>query len=229
MAASSIRDIFDNLVPGYDQFNSLSSLGFVSHWRREAACLFPTGSFVLDVGTGTGGMAKELARRGCRVVGVDFSERMIQRAKQKLGNHPSIEFAVAAADALPFDSAMFDGITSAFVLRNLYEGGIFQQSLCEFHRVLRPGGQMVHLELTRPPGGTLSLGHRFYLRMVLPLIGRAIFGSRWPRAYLRSTIEKLPSPETICQWLRWGGFDQIGHTPLNGGVAALFVSKKCST
>jgi demethylmenaquinone methyltransferase / 2-methoxy-6-polyprenyl-1,4-benzoquinol methylase len=222
-----IREMFDALVPEYDRFNRLSSLGLDVSWRREVARMFPVEAQVLDVGTGTGDLAKNLIERGCRVVGVDFSERMVLAARKKLGEAPNARFEVARADELPFEPRSFEGITSAFVIRNLHHGEVMSQSLREFYRVLKPGGQMVHLELTRPPQKLLSMGHRAYLRWILPLIGRVNFGERWPKDYLERTIEKFPDPRNVGQQMRWAGFEKIGFYPLSGGIAGLFVGHRC--
>ena len=222
-----IRDMFDALAPGYDQFNRLSSFGLDMRWRREAIRYIKSGSYILDIGTGTGDLAREFIKAGNRVVGIDFSERMVKKAREKYGQDPHVSYMVASSEAIPFEESTFDGVISAFVIRNLYQGGILQSSLRECYRVLKPGGQMVHVELTRPPKGFLLWSHRVYLRTMLPLFGRIVFGSRWPRKYLSSTIEKLPPPMTICHWMKWAGFEEVRHTPLSGGIASLFVGKKC--
>src|SRR5262245_58085754 len=115
-----IREMFEQLVPGYDRFNRLSSLGLDTGWRRELARMFHTGARVLDIGTGTGDLAKELVVRGASVVGVDFSPKMIEAAREKLRGHHQASFEVASADELPFEPRSFDGISSAFVIRNLH-------------------------------------------------------------------------------------------------------------
>jgi demethylmenaquinone methyltransferase/2-methoxy-6-polyprenyl-1,4-benzoquinol methylase len=220
--------MFDALVPDYDRFNRFSSLGLDAAWRRHAAELFEPASHVLDVGTGTGDTAKAVLDHTHGIVtGVDFSEGMISAARKKFDGEPRANFSVGAADNLPFDARAFDGVVSSFVIRNLHHGGVLPQALREFNRVLRPGGQMVHLELTRPPRGFLSWGHRMYLGAALPVIGRAVFGRRWPKNYLSSTIERFPVPLRICQQFRWAGFDKVRHYPLSFGVASLFVGVKC--
>jgi demethylmenaquinone methyltransferase/2-methoxy-6-polyprenyl-1,4-benzoquinol methylase len=179
------------------------------------------------VGTGTGDLAQDLADRGCQVTGADFSERMIQAAREKLSRRSNVRFVVAPADDLPFEPRSFDGVTSAFVVRNLYQGGTMSQSFREFYRVMKPGGQMVHLELTRPRRRLISAGHRAYLRWVLPVIGRLSFGERWPGSYLEETIAKFPEPKNVAQQMRWAGFERTSFYPLSGGIAGLFVGFRC--
>jgi len=218
--------MFEALVPGYDRFNALSSLGLVSHWRKEAVRYFKAGSSVLDVGTGTGGLADRLLKRGCRVTGVDFSEGMVLAAQKRFENRSDVSFVVAGASELPFEGLSFDGLCSSFVIRNLFQGDLLQPSLREFFRVLKPGATMVHLELTRPRRGFISWGHRVYLKYMLPIIGWSVFKNRWPDDYLTQTIHRLPDPGVICQWMRWAGFKDICHYPLTGGIAGLFIAHK---
>lgn len=219
--------MFDELVPEYDRFNRLSSFGLDVLWRKKAASYFKSGFHVLDVGTGTGDLAQQIALQGCRVTGVDFSESMISAARKKSGENPQLNFAVAEANRLPFESMTFGGITSAFVLRNLHRAGILVPSLREFARVIQPEGVMVHLELTRPPKGLLSLGHQAYMKTILPSFGKILFGRRWPKNYLKSSIEEFPTEKTLLQWIRWAGFEQVCHYPLSGGIASLFVAVRC--
>jgi demethylmenaquinone methyltransferase / 2-methoxy-6-polyprenyl-1,4-benzoquinol methylase len=129
MDAAPIRQMFDTLVSGYDRFNALSSMGLDSAWRSRVAQMFSPNGHVLDVGTGTGDLAKTLAVHGCQVIGVDFSPNMITAAKAKLKGFKNISLDVASAEQLPFEPRTFDGITSAFVIRNLNHGGLLAPSL----------------------------------------------------------------------------------------------------
>lgn len=218
-----IREMFEALVPEYDRFNRMSSLGLDVLWRKELVKMFPEEAHVLDVGTGTGDLAKELASSGRKVVGVDFSPKMVAAAREKMAGVANASFEVGRADELFFEPRTFDGISSAFVIRNLHHGGILAPSFREFYRVLKPGGKMIHLELSRPHGGFLSWGHRTYMKTVLPLIGWLNFGNRWPKDYLAKTIENFPEASTLCQQMRWAGFENVCHYPLSGGIAGLYV------
>ena len=219
--------MFDALVPGYDRFNALSSMGLDAGWRAHVSRMFSPNAHILDIGTGTGDLAQALAIHGCQVVGVDFSANMIEAAREKLKAHKNISLEVANAENLPFEPRTFDGITSSFVIRNLNHAGIMPASFREFYRVLKPAGRMVHLELTRPKNPVLAWGHKTYLDWVLPLIGRTVFGNRWPKDYLSKTIEEFPTSESVCQAIHWAGFESACHYPLSGGIASLFIGTRC--
>ena len=218
--------MFNALVPEYDRFNRLSSLGLDTSWRRSVADHFQPSHHVLDVGTGTGDLAKELNRRRVSVVGLDFSEDMVQAAREKLAGKADAQFMVGSAEHLPFAANSFDGVVSAFVVRNIHHGGVLNSSLKEFYRVLRPGGRIVHLELTQPLKGPMLWGYRAYMKTILPSIGWAMFGPRWPKNYLNQTIKNFPPARTLCQWIRWSGFERACHYPLSGGIASLFIGTK---
>lgn len=223
-----VRDMFNSLVPGYDWFNHIGSLGLDGRWRREIL-RYTTGlTPILDLGTGTGDVAYELAKAEATVVGVDFSEHMLKRAQLKYKKQPGLSFHVAEANSLPFEAQTFAGVTSAFLLRNLYAEGVLLGTFKECFRVLRPGGRMIHLELTRPLRRWLAWGHEWYLDAILPKIGRLFFQNRWPGGYLQNTIKQFISPPEVCQNMRWAGFEAISHTHLSGGMAGLFVAHKRS-
>lgn len=222
-----IRDMFDALVPGYDRFNLLSSLGLDAGWRSRVAGIFESGNAVLDVGTGTGDLAKVLGKVGCQVTGIDFAPKMVEAARLKLKPFSNITVQVASADDLPFEPKSFEGITSSFVIRNLHKGGILSHSFREFYRVLKPGGQMVHLELTRPRNPVLAWGHKAYMNSVVPLIGRSVFGGNWPKDYLSETIAHFPESDELCRMIRWAGFERSSFYPLSGGIATLFIGARC--
>jgi demethylmenaquinone methyltransferase/2-methoxy-6-polyprenyl-1,4-benzoquinol methylase len=132
----------------------------------------------------------------------------------------------ASAGGLPFASSKFDAVVSAYVLRNLQQGGLLAESLAEFHRVLAPGGKLVFLDLTRPRFAPLRWGHWIYLKTALPAIGRACFGARWPGAYLRRSIADLPSEDRLRSLWLSAGFRGFNIRPLWGGVVSLFIGSK---
>ena len=218
--------MFDQLVAGYDRFNRLSSLGLDHRWRQAMVDRIPHGARVLDVGTGTGDTALLAASTADRVVGVDFSTGMVEAAKRKnTGTHPP-HWHVADASRLPFKNSSFDVLTSSFVLRNLYRLDLLNASFQEAYRVLVRGGQLLALDLTRPRNTAMAWGHRLYMGTFLPLVGKTLFGKKWPGTYLRTSIQEFPESTEILRRLEEAGFTRARYTPLNGGVAGIFSAAK---
>ena len=170
--AARIRQMFATIVPRYDLVNTLMTLGLDRRWRRATVAMAePAGTIALDIATGTGELAFEMLRAGSRAVfGVDFCREMVQvAARKKAGTHPGrpVLFAAGDAMALPFADSTFDCIVNGFMLRNVAD---LSATFIELFRVLRPGGRLVCLDLTRPRG---PFGRFFYVYIatVVPLIG----------------------------------------------------------
>ncbi len=223
---AKVARLFDELAPAYDRFNLIASFGLDACWRARTASRLPVGGKVLDIGCGTGDLALAAAARvgpGGRVTGVDFSEAMLARARDKAAaaRAGNVEFVKASADDLPFAGGTFDAVVSAFVLRSL--AGIRDRCAREMGRVLRPGGEAFLLELSRPPAPVLRLLHRLYLRFLLPSIGRFSAGPRWPRGYLESTVLEFPDPEDYREWFETAGLKCMSIERLSLGAASLLA------
>ncbi len=218
--------MFGRIVPRYDLLNRLMSLGMDGRWRRAAAAAAqPANCLALDVGTGTGDLALELRRRGAsHVVGADFSSEMLARAgaKATAAGYTEISWALADALALPFPQATFDCVTNAFLLRNL---GDLRAGLAEMARVLKPGGRLVCLDATRPPGLFGSL-YRLYFSRLLPPLAGAISGDRAAYRYLPNSLEGSPKAPELAAILADIGLSDIRFRPLAGGAVALHTGRR---
>ena len=215
--------MFDQIAPGYDARNRLFSVARDHAWRRRAAKranLHP-GETVLDLCTGTGKLAHELlsfTRPGGRVIGIDFSEAMLERARRL---EPEVEFRLGDVSRLNEPDASVDAVTIGFGLRNLVNR---EQALRGIHRVLRPGGRLVILEFAPPPSGLLMRAYRFYLTRVMPAIaGRLSSGERHAYRYLAETVQGFPQPADLAALLERLGF-AVTFEPLTFGIVVLHVA-----
>ena len=219
LEATAVRGMFDRIAPVYDVMNRVMTAGLDQRWRKLAvsAVVWP-GDRVLDACCGTGDLAVEAERRGGRVVGLDFSERMLERARRKSG---TIEWVPGDALALPFADADFDAATVGFGVRNLADlaGG-----LEELARVLRPGGKLAVLEITRPRG-VLKPFFRLWFDVLVPLLGRTLPGGQ-AYTYLPASVRRFPGPDDLSALLEDAGFEAVRYRLLGGGIVALHVGVK---
>ena len=218
-----VRAMFDRIAGLYDRMNTVMTAGLHHQWRRRAAdlaALIP-GNRALDVATGTGDLAVELAKRvapGGEVVGVDFSERMLELARAKA---PSISFELANALALPFDDGQFDAATVGFGARNFAE---LEQGLREMTRVVRPGGRVVVLEITAPRRPPLSSFYELWFDRLIPMLGR-LAGDPEAYSYLPSSVKRFPEPEELSANMWRCGLREIKYILTAGGIIALHAGK----
>jgi demethylmenaquinone methyltransferase/2-methoxy-6-polyprenyl-1,4-benzoquinol methylase len=219
LPAEGVRTMFDRIAPVYDVMNRVMTAGLDVRWRRRAVAkvVWP-GDRVLDVCCGTGDFAVEAERRGGRVVGLDFSVRMLERARRKSG---TIEWVEGDALSLPFADGDFDAATVGFGVRNLED---LEQGLRELRRVLRPGGRVAVLEITRPRG-LLRPFFRVWLDVLVPLAGKALPGGK-AYAYLPASVRRFPGPEDLSLLLERAGFSDVRYELLGGGSVALHTGAR---
>jgi demethylmenaquinone methyltransferase/2-methoxy-6-polyprenyl-1,4-benzoquinol methylase len=225
--------MFARMAPRYDFLNHLLSFSLDHVWRWRTAKRFrhllqrPEARAV-DLCCGTGDLTFALRRATngakCRIVGVDFAQAMLTRARAKARNG-SLQVGFIGGDVLrlPFPDGTFDLATSAFGFRNLanYEKG-FQ----EIARVLRPGGELGLLEFSEPGSGAMEAAFRFYFREILPRVGGAISGSRADYAYLPASVGKFPSKEELTQLMERCGFVDAGFEVFNFGSILLYRARR---
>lgn len=212
-----VRDMFDRITPVYDLMNRVMTLGLDRRWRRlAAAAAVRPGDCVLDACCGTGDLALADLAAGGAVTGLDFSPRMLERARAKSA---AVEWVRGDALALPFADGAFDAATIGFGVRNLSD---LERGLCELRRVLRPGGRLACLEITRPTGA-LRPFFRVWFEGVVPLLGRLIPGGE-AYAYLPASVRRFPGPEELAAICARAGFSQIRWRMLGGGIVALHTA-----
>lgn len=227
--AAYVEDMFGRIAPRYDLMNKIMTGGMDRRWRAitVAETRLPRGGDALDVATGTGDLALALARvagpRG-RVVGVDFTEPMLELARQKARHaRVSVEFRHADALSLPFPAASFDAVTIGFGLRNI---SAVPRVLAEMRRVLRPGGRMACLELTRPRVPLLASGFYAYFEHVVPRLGAVLNGSREAYTYLPTSLRSFPDAATLRGMMVAAGFAPVHMRLLNFGTIAVHVGRR---
>ncbi|MEJ7892606.1 MAG: ubiquinone/menaquinone biosynthesis methyltransferase [Solirubrobacteraceae bacterium] len=208
-----VQAMFDRIAGVYDVMNSVMTAGLHHQWRSRAADLaeLRPGERALDVATGTGDLAIELARRGASVVGSDFSEGMLDRARAKA---PNLQWTWADARALPYEDGEFSATTVGFGARNF---GDLDAGLREMARVVRPGGKVVVLEITVPQRPPLSTFFRLWFDRVVPLLGR--FDDAY--TYLPSSVRRFPGPEELGARLAAAGLVDVRWVLTAGGIIAL--------
>jgi len=211
-----VRAMFDRIAGVYDVMNSVMTAGLHHRWRERAVDLARVGpgSRALDVATGTGDLAIELASRGADVVGSDFSEGMLDRARQKA---PEITWEQGNALALAYPDGEFDAVTVGFGARNFSDLG---QGLREMARVVRPGGRVVVLEITTPTKPPLSTFFSLWFDRIVPLLGR-VTGEDQAYTYLPSSVKRFPGPAELGALMHESGLRDVRWILTAGGIIAL--------
>jgi len=211
--------MFDRIAVVYDRMNAVMTAGMHHHWRARAADLARVGpgDRVLDVATGTGDLAVELASRvgpGGEVVGVDFAEQMLEVARDKA---PAIRFEQGNALALAHDDDSFTASTVGFGARNFDELG---RGLAEMVRVTRPGGRVIVLEITTPQRAPLSWFFGLWFGRIVPGLGR-LAGDPDAYTYLPSSVARFPGPRALAAELACAGLTEVGWLLTAGGIIAI--------
>ncbi len=223
---AQVRAMFDRIAGLYDRMNTVMTAGLHHQWRRRAADMaaLSPGDRALDVATGTGDLALELARRvgpGGEVVATDFSDRMLELARAKAsaraGEGAHVVIRSANALDLPFGDGEFDAATVGFGARNFSD---LEQGLREMARVVRPGGRVVVLEITTPQKPPLSLFFELWFERIVPALGR-LAGDAQAYSYLPNSVRRFPGPRELAETMSRCGLERIRYVLTAGGIIAL--------
>ena len=210
----AVRGMFDRIAPVYDAMNRVMTAGLDRSWRRlTVEAVVQPGDRVLDACCGTGDLAVAAEREGGIVTGLDFSPRMLERARKKSETVTWIEGDLLA---LPFDEGSFDAATVGFGVRNVAN---LEAAFAELHRVLRPGGRLAILEITQPRGGLRPFFSLWFERIV-PLLGKILPGGK-AYTYLPASVRRFPGAEELAALLEQRGFEQVRFRLLGGTIVAL--------
>jgi demethylmenaquinone methyltransferase/2-methoxy-6-polyprenyl-1,4-benzoquinol methylase len=215
LSPEGVRGMFDRIAPVYDLMNRVMTLGLDQRWRRKTVkAVVEPGDRVLDAACGTGDLAIIAAKAGGVVTGLDFAERMLERARRKA---PDLEWLNGDLLALPFDDESFDSATVGFGVRNVAD---LDAAIAELRRVLRPGGRLAILEITRPRG-PLRVFYSLWFDRIVPLLGKILPGGE-AYTYLPASVRRFPGPDELAAQL--AGFRDVHYRLFAGGIVALHTA-----
>jgi demethylmenaquinone methyltransferase / 2-methoxy-6-polyprenyl-1,4-benzoquinol methylase len=219
LSPDGVRTMFDRIAPVYDLMNRLMTAGLDRRWRRLTAdAVVRPGDRVLDACCGTGDLALAAQAAGGTVTGLDFSERMLERARRKSS---SIEWVRGDLLELPFEDHSFDAATVGFGVRNVAD---LDRALGELARVLRPGGRLGILEITQPRG-LLRPFFKLWFDVLVPFAGKLLPGGS-AYTYLPASVRRFPGPDDLAGLMARTGFEDIRYRLLAGGIVALHTANR---
>ena len=225
-----IQAMFGSIASRYDLLNRLLSFGIDTRWRRFAVSLVksPADGCILDIATGTGDVALEIAATtpsSVSVVGIDFCKEMIEIAAVKAERSKyaeRIHYAIAPCEAIPFPDGSFDSVTIAFGIRNL-DNRI--QGLQEMYRILKTGGKVIILEFSTPRSKIIKIVYHWYFRRLLPIIG-GLFSRFDAYKYLPDSVLEFPTQAEFLLTMAEAGFLNPIHHTRTFGIVSIYVGEK---
>lgn len=226
-----VQRLFGRIAHIYDIMNRLMSFGLDRRWRAFAAryLALSTGELGLDLGTGTADLSIAVIQRagpGTRMIGMDITPEMLALGRDKiarLGLQDRIELRVGDAEHIDLPANSVDGCCSAFMVRNLTD---IQQGFREMLRVVRPGGRVVCLEISHPPGKIFGSLFHFYFYRLAPLFGTIIGKAFEEYNYLPHSLTHFPDAPTLKTMMEEVGWHDVRFSRLNGGIVAVHVGTK---
>ncbi|MFV8226822.1 bifunctional demethylmenaquinone methyltransferase/2-methoxy-6-polyprenyl-1,4-benzoquinol methylase UbiE [Christiangramia aquimixticola] len=224
-----VEQMFDNISDNYDGLNRVISLGTDVSWRKKvvAAVAATNPESILDIATGTGDLAIQMANTGAkRIVGLDLSEGMLKVGRKKIAEKDlevEIEMIQGDSEDLPFEENSFDAITVAFGVRNFEN---LEKGLEEIFRVLKPGGIFVVLETSVPTKFPFKQGYQFYSGHILPVIGKIFSKDKDAYSYLSESAANFPFGERFNNILSKIGFINVKDLPQTFGVSTIYIASK---
>jgi demethylmenaquinone methyltransferase / 2-methoxy-6-polyprenyl-1,4-benzoquinol methylase len=208
--ARYVQGMFGRIAPRYDLLNRIMTLGQDVRWRKEAVRRLEIAeeTVLLDLGTGTGDIAREISRQsaGVHIVACDFTYEMVVIGKSRSVVNDNIDWIIADAMNLPFQNNTFNGVISGFLLRNVPD---VVQGLAEQYRVLRGDGKMVALDTTPPRAGFLHPLIEFHLHYIIPLLGRMIAGDAEAYKYLPDSTENFLAADLLAKRMTEAGYIRV--------------------
>lgn len=224
----TVTAMFDRIAPTYDRLNTILSCGLDRYWRKAVGKRLPKqGGIVVDLATGTCDQIITLSKHPTfTFIGIDLSEKMLQLGQnkiKKLGLSDRVRLELGSALTIPLAEESCDCVTMSFGIRNVQDP---IKCLEEIRRILKPGGRVLILEFSRPSSFIMEKGYLFYLRHILPFIGRSLSKDKDAYTYLNQTIEEFPSGKDFIAMMDQAKFTKTEASPLTFGVVNLYVGQK---
>ncbi|MFV8280066.1 bifunctional demethylmenaquinone methyltransferase/2-methoxy-6-polyprenyl-1,4-benzoquinol methylase UbiE [Christiangramia marina] len=224
-----VEQMFDNISDNYDGLNRVISMGTDVSWRKKvvAAVAATNPDSILDIATGTGDLAIQMANTGAsRIVGLDLSDGMLSVGRKKIAAKEldvEIEMIQGDSENLPFEADSFDAITVAFGVRNFEN---LELGLSEIFRVLKPDGIFVVLETSVPTRFPFKQGYKIYSSMILPAIGKLFSKDKDAYSYLSESAASFPYGKEFNNILSKTGFTNVRDLPQTLGVSTIYIASK---
>jgi len=223
-----VHEVFEKISDNYDQMNSVISFQQHNKWRKDTMdkMQVPKGAAAIDICCGTGdwtiALAEAVGENG-KVVGLDFSQNMLNVGIDKTKHMPQVQMIQGNAMSLPFPDNSFDFATIGFGLRNVPDS---YQVLSEMHRVLKPGGMIACLETSQPNNLLFKPFFRFYFRFIMPVFGKLFAKSYKEYSWLQESAKDFPGMKQLAKLFTQVGFEKVKNKPYTGGAAALHLGIK---
>lgn len=225
---SNIGALFDRIAGSYDSLNHILSLGIDKLWRRKAIKGMQPAGKLLDVAIGTADLTLEILRQGKadHVTGLDLSSEMMRIGAEKVaakGLKDKVEFIQGSAFEMPFEDGTFDAVTCSYGVRNF---STLDRGLAEMLRVLRPGGELMIMELSYPSNRVIAFFYDIYFSHILPLVGGLFSHDRPAYKYLNASVKSFIWGEEMVSHLRSVGFKDVTHKPQTFGISTIYRARK---
>lgn len=224
-----VAEMFDNISGNYDFLNHFLSLGIDIIWRKKAINLLKDSNpkIILDVATGTADFAiQSLSLKPDQVIGVDISEGMLEKGREKIhkkGLEKVIQLKSGDSEDLPFEDNYFDAVIVAFGVRNFEN---LELGLSNILRVLRPEGQLVVLEFSKPKKFPMKQLFSFYFKFILPVLGKIVSKDKSAYTYLPESVDAFPEGYNFNIILEKIGFKKVKNIPLTFGISSIYIGEK---
>ena len=224
----NIGGLFDRIAGTYDTLNHLLSLNIDRSWRRKTVAMLTPCEKLLDVAIGTGDLSLEIMKqkKAEHIQGIDLSQEMMRIGAEKVkkaGLEDKIAFDLGSALEMPYSDNEYDALTCAYGVRNFSD---LDKGLQEFHRVLKPGGQLAILEFSYPTNPIIRFGYDLFFSHILPFIGRIISNDQTAYSYLNKSVKEFIWGKEMVQHIEAAGFNDVKFRTLTFGITTIYTAEK---